>query len=66
MHASKAYQIHVRIYYLIRMEGIALILSKMNALGTSEMLVLSAGKVNTLLVPYIPSHTSYIFSLILL
>ena len=48
------------------MEGIALILSKMNALGTSEMLVLSAGKVNTLLVPYIPSHTSYIFSLILL
>ena len=41
-------------------------LGKMNALGTSEMNVLSASKTNTLSLLYVPSHTSCIFSLTLL
>ena len=48
------------------MEEVALILDKMNALGTSVMNVHSAGKINTLSLLYIPSHTPCTFSLILL
>ena len=42
------------------MEGIALVLDKKNALGTSEMNVLNAGKVTTLSLLYVPSCTSCI------
>jgi len=45
------------------MEGIALILGKMNALGTSGMNVINAGKVALL---YVPFHTLGTFILILL
>ena len=48
------------------MEDIALMLGKMHAVGTSEMNVLSAGKINTLSLLYVPSHTSCISNLILL
>jgi len=48
------------------MEGIALILGKMNALGTSEITVLNASKINTLSSLHVVSHTSCMFSLILL
>ena len=66
MHTSKAYKIHVRISCLILMERITLMLGKMNAVDTSEMNVFSAGKVNTLSFFYVLSHTSCIFSFILL
>ena len=46
------------------MGGIALILGNMNV--TSEVNVLSAGKVNTLSLLYVLSHTSCIFGLLLL
>jgi len=66
VHASKVYEIHVHTCYLILTKEIALIPSKMNAYGTTEMNVLNAGKVNTLSLLYVLSHTSYIFSMILL
>ena len=65
MHTSKAHEIRAHTCYLILMEGITLILGKMNALGTSEMNLLSAGKVNTLSFLYVPSYTTRIFSCIL-
>ena len=66
MHTNKAYEIHVLTCYLILMEGIAMILGKMNALVTSEMDVLNPSKINALSLLYVTSHTSCISSLILL
>ena len=66
MHTSKVYEIYVHTCYLILMEEMVLIFSKMKALGTSETNVLSAGKVNTLSLLYILSRMSYIFRLKLL
>ena len=42
------------------MEGIALILGKMNTLGTNKMNVLSAGKINTITSLHTFSYTLYI------
>ena len=61
MSTSKVCIIHVHTRYLILMEGIVLLLGKIKALGTSEMNVLSAGKVNTLSLLYILSHISSIY-----
>jgi len=60
------YEIHVRTCHLILIEEITLILGNMNVLGTTEINVLTNGKVNIMSSVYALFHTSYIFSLILL
>ena len=66
MHTSDAYELHVHTRHMTLMEEIALILSKINAFGTSETNVPNAGELNTLSLLYVPPHTSCISSLILL
>ena len=66
MHTSEAYEIHVHTCHIIPMEGIALILGKLNTLITSETYVPNFGKLNTGSLLYVPSHTSCISNLILL